>query len=320
MSISVAFSAIWTAIHRQQRVCRVPTPELMPTFSTAVNTWQCDENDHLNVQFYTEFGHEASAHLLAGLGLGPRAQRAAGLAATAAEDHVRYLREFRVIDPVEVRSAPVDVGERHLVAYHEIRNPAEAHLAATIRRRIVSDKPWPDAFRARAEAALMSLPGAAKPRSVGMLTLPDLTLDAAPATGMIEIGRTVITPDECDEHGCFLPRHQFGRYSDGAPMLWNHLGFDRAAMQTRQEGSVVVEMLNHYRRPLRAGDLAVVMSGLASFTSKVLVFTHFLFEAETGMLAACAEAVGMKFDQKVRKIMNFSAEDQARMAACRLKF
>ncbi|MDP1965057.1 MAG: thioesterase family protein [Reyranella sp.] len=297
----------------------MPTPELKPTFSTAVNTWQCDENDHLNVQFYTEFGHEASAHLLANLGLGPRAQRASGLAVTAAEDHVRYLHEFRVIDAVEVHSAPVEVGERHLVAYHEIRNPAEAGIAATVRRRIVCDRPWPEAFRARAEAAKMALPEAAKPRSVGTLILPDLTLAQAPATGMIDIGRTVITPDECDEHGEFLPRHQFGRYSDGAPMLWNHLGFDRSAMQERQEGSVVVEMLNHYRRPLRAGDLAVVMSGLAAFTSKTLVFTHFLFEAETGTLAACAEAVGMKFDQKIRKIMTFTQQDQARLAERQLK-
>ena len=86
--------------------------------------------------------------------------------------------------------------------------------------------------------------------------------DAA-RTGLIDVGRTVITPAECDERGEFLPHHQFGRYSDGAPLLWNHLGFDRAAMQEREEGSVVVEMLNHYRRPLRAGDLLVVMSGLA---------------------------------------------------------
>ena len=40
---------------------------------------------------------------------------------------------------------------------------------------------------------------------------------------------------------------------------------------------VVVEMLNRYRRPLRAGDLAVVMSGLASFSDKVLTFAHFLY-------------------------------------------
>ena len=296
------------------------SPGLIPTFSTAVNTWQCDENDHLNVQFYTEFAHEASAHLLARLGFGPRAQSAAGATTAALDDHVRYLREFRVVEPVEVHSAPVEVGERHLVAYHEVRNPAGGHVAATVRRRIACSEKWPADFRARAEAAIVELPQAARPRSVGRLDLPDLTLAQAAGIGLVEVGRTQITPDECDERAEFLPRHQFGRYSDGAPVLWNHLGFDRAAMQERQEGSVVVEMLNHYRRPLRAGDLAVVMSGLAAFTDKVLVFTHFLFEAESGTLAACAEAVGMKFDQKVRKIMTFSPEDRARLEARQLKF
>lgn len=295
------------------------SPALIPTFSTAVNTWQCDENNHLNVQFYTEFAHEASASLLAHLGFGPRAQRAAEAASRVVDDHVRYLREFRVVEPVEVHSAPVEVGERDLVAYHEVRNPAKGEVAATIRRRIECDRPWPAAFRAKAEAACVALPDSARPRSVGKLTLPDLSLADAPSIGLVEVGRTQITPDECDERGDFLPRHYFGRYSDGAPVLWNHMGFDRAAMQERQEGSVVVEMLNRYRRPLRAGDLAVVMSGLATFTDKTITFTHFLFEAETGTLAACAEAVGMKFDQKIRKIMTFPAEDRARMEARRLK-
>ena len=295
------------------------SPALIPTFSTAVNTWQCDENNHLNVQFYTEFAHEASANLLANLGFGPRAQRATGAITRAVDDHVRYLREFRVVEPVEVHSAPVEVGEREIVAYHEVRNPAKGEVAATIRRRIVCDHPWPAEVRARAEAARIALPETARPRSVGKLSLPDLSLAEAPSIGLIEVGRTQITPDECDERGEFLPRHQFGRYSDGAPVLWNHMGFDRAAMQEREEGSVVVEMLNHYRRPLHAGDLAVVMSGLATFTDKIITFTHFLFEAESGTLAACAEAVGMKFDQKVRKIMTFPPEDRARMEARRLR-
>jgi acyl-CoA thioester hydrolase len=297
----------------------VSRPGLIPTFTTAVNTWQCDENDHLNVQFYTEFGHEASTHLMAALGLGPRAQRAAGLDVRAASDHIRYLREFREVDPVQVLSAPVEVGEHHLLAYHEIRNPADDTVAATMRRRIVCDRPWPDAFRARADAAIVALPDNAEPRSVGKLELPDLVLGDAAGRGMIDIGRSVITPAECDERGEFLPHHQFGRYSDGAPLLWNHLGLDRAAMQARQEGSVVVEMLNHYRRPLRAGDLVVVMSGLAAFTTRVLTFTHFLFEAETGTLAACAEAVGMKLDQKIRKTMAFTKEEQARLAERQLR-
>jgi acyl-CoA thioester hydrolase len=125
----------------------VPNPGLIPTFSTAVNTWQCDENDHLNVQFYTEFGHEASAHLFNDLGLGPRARRTLGLNLRAAWDHVRYLREFRVVDPVEVLSAPVELGERDVVLYHEVRNASDAEICATVRRRIVCDKPWPEAFR-----------------------------------------------------------------------------------------------------------------------------------------------------------------------------
>jgi acyl-CoA thioester hydrolase len=297
----------------------VSSPALIPTFSTAVNTWQCDENNHLNVQFYTEFGHEASAHLLASLGLGPRAQAAAGLAVRALSDHVRYLREFRIVDPVEVLSGPVEVGAHHLVAYHEIRNAADGRVAATLTRRLECDKPWPDSFRHRSEAARVTLPELGRPRSVGKQTLPDLPLARARLSGLIEVNRSVVMPAECDERGEFLPHHLFGRYSDAAPFLWNHLGFDRAAMQDRQEGSVVVEMLNHYRHPLRAGDLVVVISGLASFTDKVLTFNHFLFEAETGMLAACAEAAGMKFDQKSRKIMRFGQEDLARLGERQLE-
>lgn len=294
--------------------------ELVPTFTTAVNTWQCDENDHLNVQFYTEFGHEASAQLLNRLGFGPRAQSAEDAVVRADFDHIRYLREFRVIDSVEVRSAPVEVSEQAMVVYHEIRNPTDGTVASTIRRRLVSDKPWPAAVRQAAERAKVELPAHARPRSVGMLALPDLVLADAARVGLVDVGRTMVKPAECDERGELLPRHQFGRYSDAAPWLWNHLGFDRVAMQERGEGSVVVEILNRYRRPLTAGDLIVVMSGLAEFSDKILKFTHFLFDAESGTLAACAEAVGMKFDQKIRKIMTFSAEDQARLARLKLRF
>jgi acyl-CoA thioester hydrolase len=298
----------------------VPIPEITPTYATSVATWQCDENAHLNVQFYTEFGHEASAHLMTTLGLGRRAQAAAGLTIRTAEDHIRYLREFRVIDPVAVRSAPVEVGEYHLVVYHEVRNANDDAIASTIRRRIVSDKPWPASFRNAAEAARIELPAAAKPRGIGGNALPDLSLADAHRVGLTEVGRGTVKPFECDERAEMLPRHQTGRYSDGAPILWNHMGFDRANMQQREEGSVVVEMLQSYRRPLSPGDAAVLMSGLADHSDKIVKLAHFLFDAETGMLAACAEAVGVKFDQKVRKVMTFSEEERARLVARKLRW
>ena len=176
------------------------------------------------------------------------------------------------------------------------------------------------AIRTRAESGRIGAAGERAAAQRRQAPCPTSVARGGASIGLIDVGRTVVKPGECDERGEFLPRHQFGRYSDGAPWLWNHLGFDRAAMQERQEGSVVVEMLHRYRAPLHAGDLVVVMSGLADFTDKVLKFTHFLFDAESGMLAACAEAMGMKFDQKIRKIMTFSAEDQARLAERKLRF
>jgi acyl-CoA thioester hydrolase len=80
----------------------------------------------------------------------------------------------------------------------------------------------------------------------------------------------------------------------------------------------VVEMMQYYRVPIGAGEAAVVMSGLADFTTKVIKLVHFLFDAETGTLAACAEAVGVKFDQKIRKIVTFSDEERARLAGRKL--
>jgi acyl-CoA thioester hydrolase len=297
----------------------VSSADLIPTFSTAVNTWQCDENAHLNVQFYTEFGHEASSHLLHRLGLGPRAQAALGATIEAKEDHIRYLREFRIVDTVEIRSAPVAVGERSLTLYHEVRNPADGTLASTIRRQLECDQPWPPAFRLHAERSCIDLPSGAQPRSVGQMPLPALKFEDCTDTGLIDVSRTLIKPHECDEQGRFLPRHLFGRYSDAASWLWNHMGFDRRAMQERGEGPVLVETLHSYRTALPAGALLVIRSGLASYTDKILKLYHFAFDAESGALAAGAEVIGMKFDQKQRKIMTFSAEDQARLAACKLR-
>ncbi|MBS0549150.1 MAG: hypothetical protein JSR24_15445 [Proteobacteria bacterium] len=233
-------------------------------------------------------------------------------------DHIRYLREFRVVEPIEVRSAPIEIGERHLVVYHEVRNAADGAVAATICRRLESDRAWPDAFRARADAARVDLPAAARPRSVGTPALPDMTLERAEKIGLILVGRTVVKPQECDAQGVLLPRHQFGRYSDAAPMLWNHMGFDRSAMQERAVGSVVVETLHYYRGAARAGDLMVIMSGLADFSDKTLKLVHFAFDGESGGLVACSEGIGMKFDQKIRKIIAFSSDDRARLARCKL--
>lgn len=295
--------------------------DLISTARGCVNTWQCDENEHLNVQYFPAFAWDGARHLQAALGLGPRALAAAGLKVRTVEDHIRYHRELFAADAWEVASGPVEIGESTLVAYHEIRNLLDGGVAGTVRQvtRCVDASgqaaAWPSEFSARAEASRVTLPANAQPRTAGSRgSLPDLTLDRAAAAGLVVITQGVVQPEECDADGALLPRFHFGRYSDGAPGFWQALGFDRARMRDREQGTVVLELRNEIRRPLPAGALTVVMSGILATTDKTMHLAHFLFDADSGELAAVADGVGVLFDQRIRKIAPFSAEDRERLA------
>ena len=295
--------------------------DLISTARGCVNTWQCDENNHLNVQYFPAFAWDGARHLHAALGLGPRALAAAGLKVRTIEDHIRYHRELFAADAWEVASGPVEIGESTLVAYHEIRNLLDGGVAGTVRQvtRCVDTGgkavAWPSDFRGRAEARRVTLPANAQPRTAGSRgSLPDLTLDRAASSGLVAITQGVVQPEECDADGALLPRFHFGRYSDGAPGFWQAMGFDRARMRDRGQGTVVLELRNEIRRPLPAGALTVVMSGILAATDKTMHIAHFLFDADSGELAAVADGVGVLFDQRIRKIAPFSAEDRERLA------
>jgi acyl-CoA thioester hydrolase len=295
--------------------------DLILTARGCVNTWQCDENNHLNVQYFPAFAWDGARHLQAALGLGPRALAAAGLKVRTVEDHIRYHRELFAADAWEVVSGPVEIGESTMVAYHEIRNLLDGGVAGTVRQvtRCVDAggkaAAWPAAFRARAESTQVKLPPYALPRTAGSRgSLPDITLDRAAAAGLVTITQGVAQPEECDADGALLPRFHFARYSDGAPGFWQAMGFDRLRMREREQGTVVLELRNEIRRPLPAGALTVVMSGILAATDKTMHIAHFLFDADSGELAAVADGVGVLFDQRIRKIALFSAEDRARLA------
>lgn len=295
--------------------------DLISTARGCVNTWQCDENNHLNVQYFPSFAWDGARHLKAALGLGPRALAASGLKVRTVEDHIRYHRELFAADAFEVASGPVEIGESTLVAYHEIRNLLDGGVAGTVRQvtRCVDASgepaPWPSAFRTAAETKRVTPPANAQPRTAGSLgPLPDITLDRAAQAGLVAITQGVVQPAECDADGMMLPRFYFGRYSDGAPGFWQAMGFDRARMRDREQGTVVLELRNEIRRPLPPGALTVVMSGILAATDKTMHIAHFLFDADSGELAAVADGVGVLFDQRIRKIAPFTSDDRARLA------
>lgn len=289
------------------------------THRSFVNAWQCDENDHLNVKFYTGFADQAAPQL--DLLLDAPADQ--GVAVV--RDYVRYHREMRTADSVEVRSAPLSVDRERMTALHEIRNADDREIACTVVRttaaRDAEGRPtvWDEGFRRRAEAAVVALPDMARARTItrtaALPAVPPMTGDTP---GLVEIGRGAVLAAESDALGRMTPQSHFGRFSDGAGFLWRALGFDRPGMRERNQGTVVVETMCLYAQPARAGDLLVLRSGLLACTGRVMHFGHFLMDARDGGLLAYSEGVGVLFDLGARKIVKLDGEVE-RLQGMRLK-
>ncbi|MDX5365767.1 MAG: thioesterase, partial [Alphaproteobacteria bacterium] len=78
--------------------------EFLDTFRGTVNTWECDEVGHMNVQFYVARASDAAFYLRHALGLSPSHVKVERRAMVAIEEHIRFHRELRAGDIMNMRS------------------------------------------------------------------------------------------------------------------------------------------------------------------------------------------------------------------------
>ncbi|MDX5365445.1 MAG: thioesterase family protein, partial [Alphaproteobacteria bacterium] len=238
-------------------------------------------------------------------------------AMVALEDHIRFHRELLAGDIMHMRSLPVELRDRTLVSFHELFNSSTGEVSATVTavsghfdldaRRLIR---WPDEAKARAAPFLGPLPPHAEARGVEReKRLPDLHLEDA--DHFVEIYRGAVMPWECDDFGHMNSRFYMARFSDGAGHLWQAIGFGKRDMLDRRRGTVVLEMRLNYRREVSSGTMLVVRSTLTRIEGKTLTFVHFMFDAETGLLAATGEAIAVMLDLDARKTVAFTDEERA---------
>ena len=296
---------------------------LIRTFRGYVNTWECDDMGHMNVQFHVGKTAEAASHLGNALGLGPSAVRERRLGVIALSNHTNFRRELRVSDGLDIASGVVALKTKTGEFIHVLRNAATGEITGTAHavvglmdleaRRLV---PWPEDVLERAVALTVPLPEEARARSAGTGTpLPDLTLTNADRWGLIESGRSAVNPWECDTMGHMNVRFYMGRLSDGAGHFWAALGMGRDRMMGRGIGSAVLEYHMTFRREVMAGALLVVRSAVRAVGRKTVGFAHWIIDAETGLTAATAEGTATLMDLEARKATELDPADRARIQA-----
>jgi acyl-CoA thioester hydrolase len=90
-----------------------------------------DYNGHLNMAFYHVLFDRAVDEAFTLVGLGPDYAEARGASFFAAEAHVRYLRELHAHDPVRVTLQMIDVDDKRMHYFMELRHAEEGWLSAS---------------------------------------------------------------------------------------------------------------------------------------------------------------------------------------------
>lgn len=298
------------------------TAPLVETCRGFVNTWECDENDHYNVQFYFAKKSEADAHFRLHLGLRPSNQLSDKTHVRVRQDHVRFHGELRAADTFAVTTGTVGGGESALTVFHTMTK-SNGELAATmvstwehVDAQSSALVPWPNDVKDKAAHHRVDLPETAQRRSADRRALfPVLSLNELNDQDALTIYRGSVLRAECDELGHMTPRFHVSRTSDGAAHFWNAFGFYSGDLQEQNRGSVVLEYLFTYCHPFVAGDAIEAKSFIRAVGRKTISFTHLLFDAATGKLGAIADPTAVLFDQTARKAIELNAEERARFEA-----
>lgn len=290
------------------------------THRSVVNAWECDQMEHMNVQFYGDRFSAAEVHLFASLGLSPRLLAEHRWALRPMIDRIQFKRELRTGAGLLVDSAVVGRAQAAVRAFHRLRHSEGGGDAATldcvyrlIDRDTGSMLAPPDAVTGRIDGARL------EPASFG---LPDdaesswgsagVSLARADALGLVETYRGVVRETDCLD-GSISRRSLIHRMSDAAGHLGIYDARNDEAWAGKRVGSAAVDYRLDYLRPVPPGTLIALRSGFTGFEEKTLRFGHWLIDCETGEALARMAVIALFFDLDARKALPLPANLRTRL-------
>ncbi len=100
------------------------------TYQGVVYPWHCDHMGHMNVMWYVGKFDEATWRLFARIGLTASFFRENGRGMAAVQQNIAYRRELHAGDAVTVRSGILELKEKAVRLFHEMRNDVTGDVSA----------------------------------------------------------------------------------------------------------------------------------------------------------------------------------------------
>jgi len=277
------------------------------TVFSFVNCWECDENDHLNVQFYLARFEEADRQFRLMSGLSD------ALAGARRARHIRFHEELYSGDTLVMRSHVAFDGPYMLTVVHELRRAADDALAATATDGYAPATAVAKELRRRFQSVSAPMPDPAQPRSFAASSNGNgvVTAQQIEKAGARVVHRATVLPRHAGADGRADDAFALMCFTEAAPHVWNTTPMGDAWLTERGLGRVAVEMKLVWHGPLKPGDPVVTMSGLTGAGGKTFSFRHHLFEARTHRLAAVCDVMALTMDLKTRKAIKLDDDVRA---------
>ena len=107
--------------------------ELVPTYRGVVYPWHCDHMGHMNVMWYAGKFDEATWNLFAQVGLSGTYLRQQGRAMVAVDQRLQYKKELLAGDVVQIGSGVLDMRDKSIHFFHEMKNAETGEICAISR-------------------------------------------------------------------------------------------------------------------------------------------------------------------------------------------
>lgn len=265
------------------------------THRSFINTWECDENAHMNVQFYLHRFDEAARVYRMHCGAASAGYR---LPVTR---HVRYHKELVAGDCTRTRSATITEGPMTGYDIHLLEDPVSGVLYAT-----AIDAPAGNTgFETGASELTKALPRSFEAQPAA----PKSESEILELNGFLA-SQTVVQPFECDSDGRIVERAIVSRFTDAAPHVWNQAGIGTKWLASQNFGRVAVEMkITHHAVPC-CGALLMMYSAAWIDSGKIIHLRHEIVDASTRKPCVTGDVAALVMDLATRKSVAIPNEIQ----------
>jgi len=262
------------------------------TYRGAVDAWECDQMQHMNIQHFARRIGMAERYLLAQFGLSNNALHGQ-LHAVARREHIAFAKELRAGCPIVGRSLPVAVsGDHQLRLRHELINGISGDICMTARSEYAlvdsggAHHRWP-------EALVQAIDTSASQAE------PSWRRSAGDGGDGIECGRYIVSEGDCQAGD--VTREVLVRLANHAG---SHIGLEKGRRWEDGRltvGSATLHLAIERHAAILPGTMLQIRSALTHSSGKIVRIEHHFQDAATERELVTMATAHVFFDVARRK-------------------